>query len=39
MTEDRKSIIQNKISEKLKSVDDAVNTSVYINYDLVDWQP
>ena len=39
MTEDRKTIIQQKISEKLKSVDDAINTSVYKDYSLVDWQP
>ena len=28
-----------KISDKLKSVDDAVATSVYADYDMVDWQP
>ena len=39
MPEDKKTIIQNKINEKLKSVDDAVNTSMYSSYGLVDWQP
>ena len=39
MTEDKKSIIQKKLNEKLQSVDDAVSMSVYNDYDLVDWQP
>ena len=39
MAEDKKTIIQNKINEKLKSIDDAVNTSVYADYDMVAWQP
>lgn len=39
MTEDKKTIIQNKINEKIKSIDDAVNSSVYKDYDCVDWQP
>ena len=39
MTEDKKSIIQNRINEKLKAIDDSVNSSVYADYGLVDWQP
>lgn len=30
---------KSKIAEKLRAVDDAVSTSVYADYDMVDWQP
>ena len=39
MTEDKKSIVQERIKEKLASVDAAVNDSIYKDYDLVEWQP
>ena len=39
MVEDKKSLIKKKIDEKLQAVDDAVNTSVYNDYDMVEWQP
>lgn len=39
MTEDKKSIIQQKINSKLQQIDNSINNSVYADYAYVDWHP
>lgn len=39
MPEDRETLVREKISDKLRSIDDAVSTSVYASYGIVEWQP